>query len=177
MCGGRSDDSSQDTSGSYNEAAQNYFSANPSYPSSGNYSARSASSIGMANQSFAGGLNEGQDGTPIGNFGMGEGQGNVNFSGATSDDGFAYDTPTFGNRGPNVSVTNFRSGNLYGGYEDDPAYDADIFGRRGGPTDAAETYRALTRQAMKVGATSLVTLMFQAWVLLRTARLGGLRGS
>ena len=134
MCGGRSDDSSQDTSGSYNEAAQNFQAANPSYPSSGNYSARSASSIGMANQSFAGGLNEGQDGTPIGNFGMGEGQGNVNFSGATSDDGFAYNTPTFGNQGPNVSVTNFRSGNLYGGYEDDPAYDADIFGRRGGPT-------------------------------------------
>ena len=129
MCGGRSDDSSQDTSGSYNEAAQNFQAANPSYPSSSNFSARSASSIGaMANQSFAGGMDEGQ--------------GNVNFStisgGISSDDSPSYSTPTFGNQSTNFSVgtfsgsndpyesemlstgrstipgTNFRSGNLGG---------------------------------------------------------------
>ena len=78
----------------------------------------------MANQSFAGGLNEGQDGTPIGNFGMGEGQGNqsTNFSAAQPLMTALHTT----HQPREIEALMFQSQTLglviwYGGYEDDPS--------------------------------------------------------
>ena len=161
MCGGRSDDSSQDTSGSYTQASQNFQAANPSGDggmnegqynvnfstysggiSSGDSPSYNTPTFGNQSTNFSvgtfsgsddpyesemlstgrntipgtnfrsgnlGGMNEGQDGSPIGNFGMGEGQINVNFSNLSGGQNTrpSYNTPTFGLPaiiGPNKSV-------------------------------------------------------------------------